>query len=69
MILSQMYFLASLVLVIHAGPILKLADKDEATAEVWFFYIYNTCLYVLFVVAHNFTNESTFSITWRASTI
>lgn len=29
----QLCFLASLVLVIHAGPILQHADKDEATAE------------------------------------
>uniref|UniRef100_A0A9J8DJ67 interstitial collagenase n=1 Tax=Cyprinus carpio carpio TaxID=630221 RepID=A0A9J8DJ67_CYPCA len=41
MILSQMCFLASLVLVIHAGPILKLADKDEATAEHYLKSFYN----------------------------
>ncbi|XP_059401464.1 stromelysin-2-like [Carassius carassius] len=30
---SQLCFLASLVLVIYTAPILKYADKDEATAE------------------------------------
>ncbi|XP_016105956.1 collagenase 3-like [Sinocyclocheilus grahami] len=37
----QLSFLASLVLVIHAGPILKPADKDEATAEHYLKSFYN----------------------------
>uniref|UniRef100_A0A672NEN1 interstitial collagenase n=1 Tax=Sinocyclocheilus grahami TaxID=75366 RepID=A0A672NEN1_SINGR len=34
----QLCFLASLVLVIRAGPISQPSDKDEATAEVCFFH-------------------------------
>ncbi|XP_051766275.1 collagenase 3-like [Ctenopharyngodon idella] len=37
----QLCFLASLVLVIHAGPIAQPADKDEATAEHYLKSFYN----------------------------
>uniref|UniRef100_A0A673MR45 interstitial collagenase n=1 Tax=Sinocyclocheilus rhinocerous TaxID=307959 RepID=A0A673MR45_9TELE len=38
---SQLCFLASLVLVIHAGPISQPSDKDEATAEHYLKSFYN----------------------------
>ncbi|XP_050977695.1 collagenase 3-like isoform X1 [Labeo rohita] len=38
---NQLCFLASLALVIHAGPILQHADEDEATAERYLKSFYN----------------------------
>uniref|UniRef100_A0A673MX60 Collagenase 3-like n=1 Tax=Sinocyclocheilus rhinocerous TaxID=307959 RepID=A0A673MX60_9TELE len=47
---SQLCFLASLVLVIHAGPISQPSDKDEATAEVCFF-CFNMILVCVFCLS------------------
>ncbi len=54
----QLCFLASLLLVIHAGPISQPSDKDEAIAEVRCFSC--NIVFACFAVAHSLSNNSLF---------